>query len=135
MTVDELEKAISSFTPGQQMEIKLADVTITEIYPDWFVKEAERLARKLVEAFEVDAVYLFGSSAWGERFNPNTDIDLAVSGLAPDKYFKAIGYLERETEFPFDLVDLEIAPDSLRERILQKGKLLIERKRVAEIVG
>jgi hypothetical protein len=66
MSVAKFEEAIASFKPGQSMEIKLVDGNVTELYPDWFIKEAERLAYKLEENFEVEAIYLFGSLAWGE---------------------------------------------------------------------
>ncbi len=55
---------------------------------------------------------------------PETDIDLAVSGLPAERYFKAVGYLEMESNFPVDLVDLNSVPDHLRQRILSEGKKL-----------
>jgi hypothetical protein len=54
-----------------------------------------------------------------------------VSGLAPEKYFKAIGYLEGETKFPFDLITLETAPEFLQERILSRGRLLYGKEPLA----
>lgn len=65
-------------------------------------------------------VWLFGSLAWGTPFE-DSDVDLAVAGLdgaAFDAFataaFMAIGA-------PVDVVRLEDAPATLRERILTSG--------------
>jgi predicted nucleotidyltransferase len=131
MPVADINEAISLVEQGDELKVKIADATVIEIFPDWHIKEAERLAKLLVEKFEVEAVYLFGSLAWGEQWHPRTDIDLAVRGLAPEKYFKAIGYLEGETKFPFDLITLETAPEFLQERILSRGRLLYGKEPLA----
>ena len=86
------------------------------------------MAPLLVENFNAEAVYLFGSLVWSEVHAPETDIDLAIKGLLPERYLEAIGYLERESKFPIDLVQLENVPEHLRQRILSEGKLLYERE-------
>ncbi|MCA9947528.1 MAG: hypothetical protein KC449_28810, partial [Anaerolineales bacterium] len=113
------------------LELKLIDATVVEIFPDKFIRESERLGRVLVERFNANSVFLFGSLVWGKIHNPQTDIDLAVSGLNSGEMYKAIGYLEQITQFPFNLVDINTVPESLRERILTEGKLLYERELVA----
>lgn len=128
---EELEKKIKAISSNQYLELKLIDVEIIQLFPDVFLRESKRLAQFLAEKFYVQAVYLFGSLIREEIITPATDIDLAVSGLQPEFLYKAIGNLERETQFPFDLVDLDEAPLSLRERILKEGKLLYERELVA----
>lgn len=130
-STEELKEKIRTLPSNQSLELKLVDVVIVQVFPDWFRYESKRLGRILAEKFEVNSVYLFGSLAWGETFTPDTDIDLAVSGIESEKFYKAIGHLERETEFPFDLINLEEAPPTLREQILKKGKLLYEREPLA----
>ncbi|MFP4438423.1 MAG: DUF4365 domain-containing protein [Chloroflexaceae bacterium] len=93
--------------------------------------EAERLGQRLVEEFDVAAVYLFGSLAWGSVFSPETDIDLAVSGLPAARYLDAVGFVERESNFSVDLVDLNQVSEEFSRRIVTEGKLLYERDPVA----
>lgn len=51
-------------------------------------------------------IYLFGSLAEG-RAREESDIDLAVRGCNPDKYYQLIGKLMMELEHPIDLVNLD----------------------------
>lgn len=123
--------AVEAYGPDEALEVDFEDVMETNIFPQWFKHEAKRISQLLAEKFYVNKVYLFGSLAWGNKFSPETDIDLAVSGLHPEQIFKAIGYLEHETKYPFDLADLDSLTDSLKERILREGKLLYEREPIA----
>ncbi|MDX1521454.1 MAG: DUF4365 domain-containing protein [Anaerolineae bacterium] len=67
ITNTELKNAIESLDPDQGFPIDILDGEIIEVFPDWFIREAERLSKLLVENFDVEAVYLFGSLAWGGR--------------------------------------------------------------------
>jgi hypothetical protein len=53
---------------------------------------------------------------------PESAVDLAVSGLGRTVYFKALADLMDMFEGPADLVRLEDAPASLRERIDPEGE-------------
>lgn len=64
-------------------------------------------AAKLKEA-GASEVYVFGSAARGDM-REGSDIDLAVSGLPPEKYFYAMGTAGDVLGRPFDLVDLDEA--------------------------
>ena len=55
--------------------------------------------------FGVKSVWLFGSALGDE--NKATDIDLAVEGLVPEKFFDFYGRLFFELPKPVDLVDME----------------------------
>lgn len=89
-------------------------------------KELERLLPKsrdiLVERGAED-VWVFGSVGTGET-RESSDLDLAVAGLPSRAYFDALGELMRELPCPVDLVRLEEAPESLRERVLTEGRKL-----------
>ena len=78
------------------------------------------LARRLVREFGARRVILFGSLAWGQA-DEDSDIDLAVEGLPVGSFFKALGEVLADAPAPVDLVELEIAPQGLRERILRDG--------------
>lgn len=78
-------------------------------------EERRAMARRLAEAaalvlrreFGATRVVLFGSVVTG-RFNEGSDIDLAVEGLAAERYFAAWAAAEKATEgFPIDLVAME----------------------------
>jgi predicted nucleotidyltransferase len=65
------------------------------------------LALKAAGAREV---YLFGSAARGQM-REDSDVDLAVSGLPPELFYRAGGQAEDMLGRPLDLVDLdEITP-------------------------
>ena len=51
-------------------------------------------------------VYLFGSYVEG-RARPDSDIDLAVSGLPPEKFYRAFHDVMQTLHCPLDLVDLD----------------------------
>lgn len=56
------------------------------------------------------AVYLLGSVAEG-RVRPESDIDFAVRGCPPAKFFELQGQLLMELERSADLIDLDVDPD------------------------
>ena len=71
--------------------------------------------RKLIEqaASQLKAagareVYVFGSAASGSS-RADSDLDLAVSGLPPGVFYRAIGKLHDLLGRPVDLVDLDSA--------------------------
>ncbi len=111
-----------------EMELVLEDCKVTEIFPQFFMREAERLSNLLAQKYSFKRLYLFGSLVWDDKATPQTDIDMAIEGLNPADFFEAMAYLEGLTEFPFDLIALESAPSALRERIINEGKLLYEQK-------
>ena len=61
--------------------------------------------RACAKDFDVKAVWLFGSALEDE--DRATDIDLAVEGLVPEKFFDFYGRLFFELPKPVDLIDLE----------------------------
>jgi predicted nucleotidyltransferase len=56
----------------------------------------------------VKSVWLFGSALEDE--DQATDIDLAIEGLVPEKFFDFYGRLFFELPKPVDLIDLEQEP-------------------------
>jgi predicted nucleotidyltransferase len=93
-------------------------------------ERAARLVAKVMEARAVlvgrhgaQRAWLFGSLALGEP-TPLSDVDLAVEGLPSSAYFQALADLMTLFGGPVDLVRLEQAPASLRERVLSEGREL-----------
>jgi predicted nucleotidyltransferase len=74
---------------------------------------AEDMSRSLetavaaLKAAGAREVYLFGSASTG-KMRPNSDIDIAVSGLPPASFFRAMARASRALGRPVDLVDLDL---------------------------
>lgn len=77
----------------------------------------------LRERHVVTSIRLFGSLARGDG-DAYSDIDLAVEGLAPARYSEALGDVMGVARCPVDLVCLESAPSSLRDRVVAEGEFL-----------
>jgi len=89
-------------------------------------QRAAECARALVEEFGAKRVFLLGSLAEG-YFHEGSDIDLAVEGLEPGCYFRALSKLHRISKgFSVDLIPFE--EYYYREEILQQGIVLYEDK-------
>ncbi len=92
------------------------------------LREAARTcARCLKNQFGVTRVLLVGSLATDGSISARTDIDLAIEGLAPARYFPALARLYDllRAKIPggvqLDLITLESAPYSMRRRAEQTG--------------
>ena len=62
-------------------------------------------------------VYLFGSAAMG-TLREESDVDMAVSGLPPEVFFRAMAQASRALGRPLDLINLD--RDNLFTRFLIK---------------
>ena len=51
-------------------------------------------------------VYIFGSAV-NDRFRPDSDIDIGVSGLSPRRFFSVYGLLAEAIKRNIDLVDFD----------------------------
>jgi predicted nucleotidyltransferase len=83
---------------------------------------ARQAATLLKEQFGATQVTLFGSTVHGRWFSATSDIDLAVSGVAPEDYFTAVARLQDlSPEFKVDLIALERCKAELRASIAREG--------------
>ena len=82
------------------------------------------IVKACAKEFGVKSVWLFGSAAEDET--TATDIDLAIEGLAPEKFFEFYGRLFFELPKPVDLVDLSQNPP-IASIIREKGVRIYER--------
>jgi predicted nucleotidyltransferase len=55
-------------------------------------------------------VYLFGSMVTG-KIHENSDIDIGISGLPPQKFFTVYAHLDKELLNKVDLVDFDFQKD------------------------
>ncbi|MEW6215020.1 MAG: nucleotidyltransferase domain-containing protein [Nitrospirota bacterium] len=94
---------------------------------------AKKSAKVLVEEFGAERVYLIGSLLSKDDFTESSDVDIAVSGLKTEEYFKALSLIWGL--FPkgikLDLIPIEDADEYLRSRILTEGVILYDKKQSA----
>jgi predicted nucleotidyltransferase len=84
---------------------------------------ARKAAELLRSEFSAKKVLVFGSLARHGGFTLWSDIDIAAAGIAPARFFEAVGAVTGiSAEFKLDLVDLDTCPVSLREAIIAEGK-------------
>lgn len=83
---------------------------------------AQEAAHLLQTKYYVDDVFLIGSLLHPGQFTSHSDIDLAVSGLDRDLYFRAWDELQSlDNGFAIDIVSIETASSSLLEVIQRDG--------------
>ena len=76
---------------------------------------------EIAQRYRVSRILLFGSSADPDR--KARDIDLAVEGLVPGKFFEFYGDLLWGVSRPVDLVDL--TRDSMFNRLIRAEGVLL----------
>ena len=86
------------------------------------------LAQILAQHFDVSKVILTGSLLT-DRFSMDSDIDLAVEGLRPDWYFKALSAMTHpDHPFSIDLIDLD-QDNAYTRKLAGEGEVLYERRK------
>jgi predicted nucleotidyltransferase len=75
----------------------------------------------------VRRIWLFGSVAKGRQPDFRSDVDLAVEGLAAERYLSVWAALDEGLRLSPDLVRWEEANATLRDQIERWGILLYER--------
>lgn len=85
------------------------------------IKTASLIAKGLGERYGARKVFLFGSLARGDQ-GPVFDIDLAVKGISPSRFFKAVAFVTGQSrKWKIDIVDVDDCSDSLRDLIEKEG--------------
>lgn len=86
---------------------------------------AQQIAEMLHTTFGAEQVIAFGSLTGSGPFDDRSDIDLAVSGIAPVDFFRAtVRAMSLAGEFELDLLDLAECPPAMRAVILDRGVAL-----------
>jgi len=83
---------------------------------------AKEAAKLLYNKYRAKKIVVFGSLKDPFYFNKWSDIDLAVWGITPDMYFKAVAeIISLSSKFKIDIIDPEDCRDSLRKMIEKEG--------------
>ena len=72
--------------------------------------------------YKAKTVIVFGSLTEKQRFHKKSDIDIAVTGIANDKFYEAYGkIIGKISSIEIDLVDVNDCRDSLLNVINKEG--------------
>jgi predicted nucleotidyltransferase len=86
------------------------------------ITESEKqIILEISKKFHAQKVLLFGSSADPHRFG--RDIDIAVDGVAPDRFFQYCGELIFDLPKPVDVIPLE--GDSKFQQIIRREGMVL----------
>ena len=99
-----------------------------EALPQRYQKDVAS-AVKTLQRFGAERVILYGSLARGDA-REDSDLDICVEGLPDENYFSALGECLLHSKNSIKMIDLHSSYGLLRNRILQEGLVLYERKRV-----
>jgi predicted nucleotidyltransferase len=85
------------------------------------IKKDIDLAAKILKEAGASEVFVFGSTSRGKE-RPDSDIDLAVRGLPPERFFRTMTKIGIAISREFDLVDLDESIE-FAEFLEKKGEL------------
>jgi predicted nucleotidyltransferase len=85
-------------------------------------EKAVAAAANLLRSLGATQVFIFGSAARAE-LGPESDVDMAVTGLPSQVYFSAVSKASDLVGRPVDLVDLD-DPTPLVRYLLSSGELV-----------
>lgn len=80
-----------------------------ERIPEKYQKDIKKAAN-LLKGEGCKSVFLFGSMVTG-KIRADSDIDIGISGLSPNKFFRVSACLDRELSNKVDLVDFDLQKD------------------------
>ena len=89
----------------------------------------KKFQKKLTKAIEYlksigcKEIFLFGSLADG-TFTKFSDIDLAISGISPAKFFEAVVDLPSILDHKVDLIALDYISEDFKKKIRSEGELI-----------
>ena len=85
-------------------------------------KDFKAICEMIIQDFQPESIYQWGSLLERNKFSAISDIDIAVSGIEDArKYFQLLKKAEELTDFPVDIVQLEKIHPLHKEMILKKG--------------
>lgn len=86
------------------------------------------IVKMIIEEFNPIKIYQWGSLLNPDNFNENSDIDIAVEGIAEaDRIFALWGRAMKMTKFPLDIIQLEKIEPEFAEIIKEKGIIIYEK--------
>jgi predicted nucleotidyltransferase len=107
----------------KEQEKKKKEKLQQRYYQAWSI--ARKAANILHQEYKAQKVVIFGSLRNNEHFSEWSDIDIAVWGIKPELYYKAVArIISLSPIFKIDVVDPEDCQESLKEIIEKEGIVL-----------
>lgn len=94
---------------------------VPERIPVEYRSDVER-AVEISKAEGCREVYVFGSVAVGDM-GSRSDLDIAVRGCPPERFYRLLGRLMDELSLPVDLIDLDVET-RVAEFLEEEGELI-----------
>lgn len=93
--------------------------------------DTEQIIAMIIERYNPDAIYQWGSLLQPTSFSSISDIDIAVEGLcSPERFFTMLGDAQMMTNFPLDLVEMKHVQPEYAQLIKTYGRCVYRKKRV-----
>jgi len=107
----------------KEQEKKKKEKLQQRYYQAWSI--ARKAANILHQEYKAQKVVIFGSLRNNEHFSEWSDIDIAVWGIKPELYYKAVArIISLSPIFKIDVVDPEDCQESLKDIIEKEGIVL-----------
>jgi predicted nucleotidyltransferase len=91
-------------------------------------KDAAAIRHLIESKYRPKRIYQWGSLLHPERFDENSDIDLAVEGITDaETFFNLLGEAMKLSRIPLDIVQIEKIEPEFAEAIRLSGKVVYER--------
>jgi len=84
-------------------------------------RDAHRIADHLRKTYGATTVGIGSAFVPVRPFRHDSDIDLVVRGLPPERYFRELSICSAMTSFPLDLIPWEDANALMRRRAREEG--------------
>ena len=118
MTSEELSK----FKPTKKIAASGGQSQLLEKRRVKALEMAQKATFLLRQRYGAKRVVVFGSLARAKSFSVWSDIDLAVWGIAPNKFFSAVAAVTGlSPDFKIDLVEPDTCREAIKSSILKHG--------------
>jgi predicted nucleotidyltransferase len=95
-------------------------------YQAW--QDFEKIITSIIQKYNPERIYQWGSLLNREIFSEISDIDIAVEGItSAELFFQLYGDIMNLTDFSIDLIQIEKIEPEFAELIKSKGKIIYER--------
>lgn len=89
--------------------------------------DAQTAASILRKQFGATNIIVFGSLV-KDKFGEDSDIDMAVEGIAPSEFFAALSAINWQSKWEIDLKPLEALEPHFKQRVLETGVAIDEKE-------
>ncbi len=98
-----------------------------EVLYDRAIRDFDAIKEMIIDRYHPRRIYQWGSLLDRSMFRDYSDIDIAVEGVdEPARFFKMYGEAEKLTDFPLDLLDINLIEPEFSDIIKQKGVQVYE---------